>query len=278
MRIPNNAQGLLDEDILQAQLIHYRDVKKKHIICSFSAASNVTGILTDVDRISAQVHRFGGWIFWDYAAGAPYIRIDMNPSPEASKDAVFISPHKFVGGPGTPGKSETCVDSMNDNDARLGLLIAKEKLFTNGVPNNAGGGTVVSVTRTYTEYTKDIEAREEAGTPDILGAIKAGLVFELQRAVGYDTIHAREMQLNHRFLSHFRGNRTLFVLGPTDVPRLPIFAFLIFVPCLNKYLHHNFVCSLLNDLFGIQVRSGCSCAGPYVLVSEEFRFPRVTLD
>jgi selenocysteine lyase/cysteine desulfurase len=107
VRIPNNARGLLDENILRAQLMKYRDEKKERIICSFSAASNVTGILTDVDRISTLVHEFGGWIFWDYAAGAPYIHIDMNPSPEAAKDAVFISPHKFIGGPGTPGKSNT---------------------------------------------------------------------------------------------------------------------------------------------------------------------------
>ena len=158
---------------------------------------------------------------------------------------------------------------MSSNVSCLGLLIAKTKLFTNGVPISAGGGTVVSVTRTYTEYTKDVEAREEAGTPDILGAIKAGLVFELKRAVGDDTIHAREMQLTHKFIERFRDNQTLLVLGPTGVARLPIFAFLVFAPSLGKYLHHNFVCSLLNDLFGIQVRSGCSCAGPYVLVSDE---------
>ena len=107
MRIPNDARGLLDQDMLYAQLMHYHDEEGKHIICSFSAASNVTGILTDVDRISTLVHEFGGWIFWDYAAGAPYIHIDMNPSPEAAKDAIFISPHKFIGGPGTPGESQS---------------------------------------------------------------------------------------------------------------------------------------------------------------------------
>jgi selenocysteine lyase/cysteine desulfurase len=148
-------------------------------------------------------------------------------------------------------------------------LIAKAKLFTNAVPNNAGGGSVVSVTRTYTEYTRNVEAREEAGTPDITGGIKVGLVFELKRAVGHDKIHAREMQLAQKFIDRFQDHRTLFILGPTDVARLPIFAFLIFAPALGKYLHHNFICSLLNDLFGIQVRSGCSCAGPYVLVSDE---------
>ena len=151
----------------------------------------------------------------------------------------------------------------------LGLLIAKKKLFTNCVPVNAGGGTVVSVTRTYTEYTKDIETREESGTPNILGSIKAGLVFELKEAVGHHEIQAREIQLTEKFFQRFRENRTLFVLGPTNVSRLPIFSFRIFVPSLDKYLHHNFVCSLFNDLFGIQVRSGCSCAGPYSLVNDK---------
>lgn len=107
MRIPNDERGLLDEDDLRVQLMEYCDVKEKHVICSFNAVSNVAGILTDVDRISTIVHDSGGWIFWDYAAGAPYIHIDMNPSLRAAKDAVFFSPHKFIGGPGTPGKSNT---------------------------------------------------------------------------------------------------------------------------------------------------------------------------
>ena len=104
MCIPNNAEGLLDEEILHDRLFEYCYEKKKHVICSFSAASNVTGILTNVHRISRLVHHFKGWIFWDYAAGAPYIRLDMNPSRQSAKDAVFISPHKFIGGPGTPGR------------------------------------------------------------------------------------------------------------------------------------------------------------------------------
>lgn len=104
MCIPNNAEGLLNEEILHVRLFEYCYEKKKHVICSFSAASNVTGILTNVNRISRLVHHFKGWIFWDYAAGAPYVRLDMNPSRQSAKDAMFISPHKFIGGPGTPGR------------------------------------------------------------------------------------------------------------------------------------------------------------------------------
>ncbi|CAF4237492.1 unnamed protein product, partial [Rotaria sp. Silwood2] len=182
IRIPNNKQGLIDEDFLKNQLKYYHDEVKKHIICTFNAASNVTGIRTDVDHVSKLVHQYNGWIFWDYAAAAPYLKIDMNAPELAYKDAVFISTHKFVGGPSTPG-----------------ILIAKKKLFTNQVPSKVGGGTVNFVTRTHTEYVKDIEVREEGGTPNILGAIRAGLVFHLKESVGYHTIDAREDALVAKF-------------------------------------------------------------------------------
>ncbi|CAF2896639.1 unnamed protein product [Rotaria sp. Silwood2] len=248
IRIPNTPEGLIDRDYLKRQLKHYHNEVKKHIICTFNASSNVTGIRTDVDRISKLVHQYGGWIFWDYAAAAPYLKIDMNTPDMTYKDAVFISAHKFVGGPSTPG-----------------ILIAKKKLFNNLVPTSVGGGTVNFVTRRHTEYVKDIETREEGGTPNILGSIRAGLVFHLKECVGCDTIEACEDALVAKFFARFRHNEKLIVLGSSTISRLGIFSFLLYVPFFNKYLHHNFVCVLLNDLFGIQVRSGCSCAGPYVL-------------
>ncbi|CAF4005937.1 unnamed protein product, partial [Rotaria sordida] len=248
VRIPNNKQGLLDQVVLESELKRYRKQIGKNIICTFSAASNVTGILADVDRISKLVHDYEGLIFWDYAAAAPHVLIDMNPSEQAAKDAVFISTHKFVGGPGAPG-----------------LLIAKKRIFTNRVPSDPGGGTVNYVTREAVEYTNNIETREEGGTPNILGSIRAGLVFALKHAVGHELIDKRENELVKKFFERFQNSQTLLILGPLDVSRLAIFSFLIYVPSIGKYLHHNFVCSLLNDLFGIQVRSGCSCAGPYVL-------------
>lgn len=105
LRIPYDKQGLLDQNILQQQLEHYHTQTTKQIICTFNAASNVTGIITDIDTISTLVHQYHGWIFWDYAAGGPYLKIDMNSSALAYKDAVFLSTHKFVGGPGTPGST-----------------------------------------------------------------------------------------------------------------------------------------------------------------------------
>ncbi|CAF2661286.1 unnamed protein product [Rotaria sp. Silwood2] len=248
LRIPNDKHGLIDRSFLKKQLKYYHDKVKKHIICTFNAASNVTGIRTDVDRISKLIHKYDGWIFWDYAAAAPYVKIDMNPSEMAYKDAVFISTHKFVGGPSTPG-----------------ILIAKKKLFTNEIPSEPAGGTVEYVIPTHVEYIKDIETREEGGTPDILGSIRAGLVFHLKESVGCHTIEARENTLVATFFAKFRNHRKLIILGSTNVPRLAIFSFLVYVPLFGKYVHHNFICVLLNDLFGIQVRSGCACAGPYVL-------------
>ncbi|CAF1227687.1 unnamed protein product [Adineta ricciae] len=266
IRITNTSDGLLDQNMLEDRLKFYALDQKKHIICTFNAASNVTGIRTDVDAVSALVHRYNGRIFWDYAAAAPYVKIDMNPSVDAYKDAVFISTHKFVGGPGTPGKfSRSLLILSSIRMSILGILIAKKSLFQNPVPCNCGGGTVNYVTRNDVEYIHDIEGREEGGTPDILGAIRAGLVMHLKDAIGCDLIEAREEELVKKFLRCFKKHPTLVILGSTTVPRLAIFSFLIYVKSSDKYLHHHFVCVLLNDLFGIQVRSGCLCAGPYVL-------------
>ena len=173
----------------------------------------------------------------------------MNSPKTSYKDAVFLSPHKFVGGPETPG-----------------ILLAKKNLFRNNVPSNVGGGTVNYVTREHIEYHKDIETREEGGTPNIIGSIRACLAFDLKEAVGTDFIQHREEQLVQLFFSRFAKHKKLVILGSTEVPRLAIFSFLIYVPTFKRFLHHHFICVLLNDLFGIQVRSGCSCAGPYVLV------------
>ena len=146
-----------------------------------------------------------------------------------------------------------------------GILIAKKKLFSLRAPKACGGGTVNFVTRTCREYNYDIEMREEGGTPDIIGCVRAGLAFQLKDSLDQGYIEAREEELVKRFVRRFRKHETLFLLGSHTAPRLPIFSFIIYVPGISKYLHHNFVCLLLNDLFGIQVRSGCACAGPYAL-------------
>jgi len=247
VRIPTTHQGILDQAFLEDKLKHYAKLKKR-IICSLNAASNITGIFTDVDSVSTLVHKYNGLVFWDYATAAPYMKIDMNPSNTAYKDAVFISTHKFLGGPGTPG-----------------ILIAKKKLFNLKPPKACGGGTVNFVTRTAREYNYNIEIREEGGTPDIVGCIRAGLVFQLKDALDRKYVQKREDELVKRFIRRFKKHERLILLGSNSAARLPIFSFTIYVPGVCKYLHHNFVCLLLNDLFGLQVRSGCACAGPYAL-------------
>ncbi|WP_238015611.1 aminotransferase class V-fold PLP-dependent enzyme [Dactylosporangium sp. AC04546] len=242
--IPENHNGLIDLDRLRAELERYADRPLK--IGSFSAASNVTGIVTDTHAISALLHEHGALSFWDFAAAAPYVDIAMyGPGPGEYKDAVFISPHKFVGGPGTPG-----------------VLVVRREVLTNRVPTVPGGGTVDYVNPTDHHYIADPAHREEGGTPAIVESIRAGLVFQLKQAVGTDTIRALEEGFLREAIASWRTNPNIEILGNLDASRLSIVSFVIRRPG-GRYLHHNFVVALLNDLFGIQSRGGCSCAGPY---------------
>jgi selenocysteine lyase/cysteine desulfurase len=243
--IPESPDGHIDAERLETELVRHADRALK--IGSFSAASNVTGILSDADGITRLLHAHGALAFWDYAAGGPYIDIDMNPGrdPAAAKDAVFLSPHKFIGGPGTPG-----------------LLIVRRELLTNRVPDVVGGGTVAYVSPTEHRYLTDPEHREEGGTPAIIESIRAGLVFDLKRAVGTDVIRAHEEDLVHRAVTAWSGNPAIGVLGNVEADRLSIVSFTVRGPS-GRYLHHNAIVAMLNDVFGIQARGGCSCAGPY---------------
>jgi selenocysteine lyase/cysteine desulfurase len=248
VEIPEDHDGRIDLDALERALLDHAGRPLK--IGSFSAASNVTGILSDTRAISVLLHRHGALSFWDFAAAAPYVDVQMSPRRAGDdadldyKDAVFISPHKFIGGPGTPG-----------------VLIARRELFHNSVPSVPGGGTVEYVNPFEHVYVRDIERREEGGTPDIVGSIRAGLVFALKQAVGTDVIRDQEESFTHRALHRWEENPNIEVLGSHDLPRLSIVSFV--VRHQGRYLHHNFVVALLNDLFGIQARGGCSCAGPY---------------
>lgn len=237
-------------------LVHLEYELRRHAertvkIGSFSAASNVTGVVTDVDLITIALHRHGALACWDYAAAGPYLPIDMNAAPDvpdgslAYKDAVFISPHKFVGGPGTPG-----------------ILVAKRPLFRSRVPTAPGGGTVLFVSPSGHAYHPDPEVREEGGTPGIVESIRAGLVFALKEQVGVEEIRRREHAFARRALAAWRANPHIEILGSTQLERLPIISF--GVRHAGRQLHANFVVALLSDLFGIQARSGCFCAGPYL--------------
>ncbi|MEJ3745878.1 aminotransferase class V-fold PLP-dependent enzyme [Actinomycetes bacterium KLBMP 9797] len=243
--IAADADGHIDLAALERQLAAYADRPLR--IGSFSAASNVTGILSDTDPVAALLHRHGALSLWDYAAAGPYVPIRVAPSrPGAGdhKDAIFLSPHKFIGGPQSPG-----------------VLVVRRDLVRNRVPTQPGGGTVAFVDPVAHRYLDDPAAREEGGTPAIVESIRAGLVFALKQAVGTDLIQAREERLWRHALRRWQGNPGVEILGNPHARRLSIVSFRIRHG--SRYLHHNFVVAVLNDLFGIQARGGCSCAGPY---------------
>ncbi|MEA2607550.1 MAG: hypothetical protein QOI00_2307, partial [Chloroflexota bacterium] len=254
--IGEDADGRIDLARLEAAL---RETDGRPMrIGSFSAASNVTGILSDTRAISVLLHRHGALSFWDFAAAGPYVEIEMDPrrpgpagatEPDGDaaldyKDAIVVSPHKFIGGPGTPG-----------------VLVARRELFRNRVPTSPGGGTVAYVNPLEHVYLDDPEHREEGGTPAIVESIRAGLVFALKEAVGVDTIRAREEDFIDRAIAAWSAEPGIGILGNPELPRLSIVSFTVRHD--GRYLHHNFVVAVLNDLFGIQSRGGCSCAGPY---------------
>jgi selenocysteine lyase/cysteine desulfurase len=235
---PQDPDGHVDLSFLDAELQKYADRPLR--IGSFSAASNVTGILSDVAGISAMLHRHGALALWDYAAAAPYVALSMD-----GIDAMFLSPHKLIGGPSTPG-----------------VLVVRRSLLTNRVPDVPAGGTVAYVNPLEHRYLDDPVQREEGGTPAIVDSIRAGLVFQLKDAVGIDVIRSHEEDYLRRAVAAWRDEPTIEILGNLAAERLSIVSFVVHAPS-GKHLHHNFVVTLLNDLFGIQSRGGCSCAGPY---------------
>ncbi|HEU4947615.1 MAG TPA: aminotransferase class V-fold PLP-dependent enzyme [Kribbella sp.] len=245
--IGQDSDGHIDISRLEQELVKYAERPLK--IGSFSAASNVTGIVSNTHRVSALLHRHGALSFWDFAAAGPYVEIDMyggrRDDPLAYKDAIFLSPHKFIGGPGTPG-----------------VLVARRELLHNRVPDVPGGGTVAYVNATEHRYLEDPVHREEGGTPAIIESIRAGLVFQLKQAVGIEVIRAHEDAYLRRAVEQWRHEPGIEILGNLDADRLSIVSFVVKAPS-GRYLHHNYVVALLNDLFGIQARGGCSCAGPY---------------
>jgi selenocysteine lyase/cysteine desulfurase len=244
--IHEDVDGHIDQEELAEQLEKYADRPLR--IGAFSAASNVTGIVSDTHGISELLHQHGALSFWDFAAAAPYVHLEMSAPegrPAAYKDAMFLSPHKFIGGPSTPG-----------------VLVARRELFANRVPEVPGGGTVAYVNTDDHRYLADPTQREEGGTPAIIEAVRAGLVFQLKQAVGSETIRAAEERLLERAVASWLEEPAIELLGNLGAERLSIVSFVVRSPS-GRYLHHNYVVALLNDLFGIQSRGGCSCAGPY---------------
>ncbi len=246
------------ETIADVEIIPYKD--EKHIdfeafealiqkfdkrplkMASVTACSNVTGLQPDYYQIAGLIHRYNGYCFVDFACSAPYVNIDMHPTdPRQQLDAVFFSPHKFLGGPGTSG-----------------VLIFNRQLYNNAVPDHPGGGTVLW-TNPWKEhrYFDDIEMREDGGTPGFLQTIKTALAIKLKEQMGVENILAREHEILDRILPAFQSIENLQLLAGDFTDRLGIISFNI------EGLHHNLGVKLLNDRFGIQTRGGCSCAGTY---------------
>ncbi|KAJ3343573.1 hypothetical protein HDU83_005590 [Entophlyctis luteolus] len=245
----DGSTGLIRLDVLQQQLQLHANASM--IVGSFTAASNVVGVLQPVYEIAKLIHAFKGLAFFDYAAAGPYVEISMcSEKRDAAEhlDAIFLSPHKFIGGPGTPG-----VLLVNNN------CIKKDR-----PPAVPGGGSIVAVDGWgFHEYHSDVERREEAGTPDVLASIRAGFVFHIKSLLTADFITAKSFQLASYAFQKLSTNKKITILGPgSGTPRLPIFSFLVSTVA-GEYLPHNFVNKILGDVFGIQVRSGTSCALPY---------------
>lgn len=238
--LPPDENNLVNPEKLSELLEKYSDRTLK--IGSFTAASNVTGIITPYHELAKIMHQHNGFCFVDFAAAAPYVKIDMHPKdPQEQLDAIFFSPHKFLGGPGTSG-----------------VLVFNEKLYQSDVPDNPGGGNVK-----YTNpwgnysYSESIEVKEDGGTPGFLQVIRAALALKLKDQMAVENIKKREKELLSLCYSEFQKIPGLSILGDLKTERIGCVSFLI------EDIHYNLIVRLLNDRFGIQVRGGWSCASTY---------------
>lgn len=238
IEIPEAPNGGPDEAQLESALA----AADGPVIATFSAASNVTGILSDVKRITQLCKRHGAKVIWDYAGGAPYLPIDMS----LGMDAVAVSPHKFIGGPGASG-----------------VLIVRRGSVERKTPTLPGGGTVIFVNDRIQDYSARLEDREEGGTPNVVGDIRAALVFALKDAAGQAYITDRNRALWEKAKAAIAEIPQIELLGNLDADRLPIVSFVLHGQN-GKIVHHTLTTQMLSDAYGVQARGGCACAGPYV--------------
>ena len=243
--LPEAPTGGPDLDRLDEALADVADFDR--VICAFSAASNVTGIIADVEGLTRRVKAAGARIVWDYAGGGPYLPMQMVPAPGAEIDALVFSPHKFVGGPGASG-----------------VMILRRDAVVSERPTWVGGGTVRFVSAEGQDYSGQLEHREEAGTPNIVGDIRACLCVILKEEIGAAYMAERNRSLAAHALTALQAAPMVEVLGLTEPERLPILSFRIRHP-KGGFVHQQLTTRLLSDRYGIQARGGCACAGPYVL-------------
>jgi len=238
--LPADENNLVDPKILSEEIKKYANRSLK--IGSFTACSNVTGIITPYHELAKIMHQNGGFCFVDFAASAPYVLIDMDPEdPEERLDAIFFSPHKFLGGPGT-----------------CGVLVFNEMLYQSNFPDNPGGGNV-KCTNPWGEYhySDAIEVKEDGGTPGFLQVMRTALALELKQKMGIENMKNREKELLDLCFSELQKINGLSLLGDLKTERIGCVSFVI------ENIHYNLLVRLLNDRFGIQVRGGWSCASTY---------------
>lgn len=243
IEIAEASGGGVDLDSLVHALQAARDAAQ--IIGTFSAASNVTGILTDVDAVTRVLRVHGALAIWDYGCAGPYCAMDMKPGTDAQKDAIVFSAHKFPGGPGASG-----------------VAVIRDAIARRRTPTLPGGGTVSFVSPWGHVYSDSIVAREEGGTPNVTGDIRTALVMLVKEALGQCWLEARQMELRARALTVWSRNDRMELLGITGAQALPIFSFRV-RDGHGGLVHHQFFTRLLSDLTGVQARGGCACAGPY---------------
>lgn len=238
--LPLCENGLVNPEILEIEIKKYSH--RKVLIGSFTACSNVTGIISPYHTLAKIMHDHGGYCFVDFAASAPYVSINMHPNNENQHlDAIFFSPHKFLGGPGS-----------------CGVLVYNKKLHQNTIPDNPGGGNV-KWTKPNGEfaYYNDLETREDGGTPGILQVIRAALAINLKGKMTIKNIQERENELLHLFYTSIENIPEIKILGARNQKQIGCVSFNI------ENMHYNLVVRLLNDRFGVQVRGGWSCASTY---------------
>jgi selenocysteine lyase/cysteine desulfurase len=238
--IPPSDSLMVDTEALKKALNDYKDRKFK--IGAFTACSNVTGIITPYHEMASIMHENQGLCFIDFAASAPYVDIDMHPdNPLQKLDAIYFSPHKFLGGPGSSG-----------------VLIFDRSLYKSDIPDDPGGGTV-DWTNPWGEYkyVDDIEVREDGGTPGFLQAFRAAMAMELKEKMGVGNIMQREEELVELTMKGLKSISGINVLAGNAVHRLGIISF------YHTHIHFNLLVKLLSDRYGIQARGGCACAGTY---------------
>ena len=243
IQIPEGQAGGPDLQALGNALRDAQDADM--IVGAFSAVSNVTGIKTDVDEVTRQLKRHGAFAIWDYGCAAPYTAMNMRTGTDCAKDAIVFSPHKFPGGPGASG-----------------VLIIRDVIARRTSPTQPGGGTVSFVSPWSHDYATDLSSREEGGTPNVIGDIRVALCMLVKEALGQTFLDQRHADLRTRAHAVWDRNPQIELLGKSTANPLPIFSFRV----RNHgggYVHHQFFTRLLSDVYGVQARGGCACAGPY---------------